>query len=286
MPEPVRGPSIDSLFRIDQARGDSVAALGAIDGMLASLAPNVSFLRAGVPTVYGRDAVRTLLAAGPALPGSRTWQPLGGGISFDLRSAYTYGVAARVAPPKAEIQLERYIAYWERGAGRGEPWRIIAYAEVGSPPATGLTVERVDPPDLGKVLSKPAVAAVDKVRATDSLFSDLADRMGVPFAFSDNADDYGAVFGSPALVVGPRAIREYFDSQRSASSLSWRPIYSSVAGSLDLAFTIGDYTTTSRGTSGAAIQRFGKYLTVWKREKDGTWKFMIDGGNATPAKPE
>jgi ketosteroid isomerase-like protein len=285
-PEPVRGPAIDSLFQIDQARGDSVAALGAVDGMLASLAPNVSFLRAGVPAVYGRDAVRTLLGAGPALPVSRTWQPLGGGISYDLHSAYTYGVAARLAPPKPEIRLERYVAYWERAQGRGQPWRIVAYAEIGSPAETGLTIARIDPPELGRVLSKPAAAAVDKVRATDSLFSDLADRTGIAFAFSNNADDYGAIFGSPGLAVGPKAIREFLESQGSASSLSWRPIYSSVAGSLDLAFTIGDYTTTSRGTSGAAIQRFGKYLTVWKREKDGTWKFVIDGGNATPAKPE
>jgi ketosteroid isomerase-like protein len=283
-PEPARGPALDSLFQIDRARGDSIAALGAVDGMLALLAPNVVFLRAGVPAVYGRAAVGTLLAEAIAAPAALNWQPLGGDVAYDLHSAYTYGVTARVAAPRTEIRLERYIAYWERG--RGQPWRITAYAEVGSPAANGLALPRTDPPEPGQRPSKPMLAATAKVQATDSLFSDLADRMGTAFAFSNNADDYGVVFGSPALVVGPKAIQKFFEAQGTASSLSWRPVYTSVAASLDLGFTVGDYTATSRGASGAAIQRFGKYLTVWKRERDGTWKFLVDGGNATPAKPE
>jgi hypothetical protein len=234
--------------------------------------------------VYGRPASHALFAATTPDPGTVAWEPLGGGVSFDLRSAYTYGVTARAGSPRAAVQLARYIAYWERG--RGQPWRIVAYAEVGSPAATDQSVRRIDPPDAARVLSKPMAEAVANVRAADSLFSDLGDRVGTASAFSSNVDEYGAVFGSPALVVGPRAVEEYLKAQGRSSSLSWRPVYASVAESLDLAFTIGDYTTTSRGASGAAIQRFGKYLTVWKRQRDGSWKFMIDGGNATPAKPE
>src|SRR5438132_14344689 len=81
-PEPARGPARDSLFQLDQTRGDSVAARGAVDGMIALLAPSAVFLRAGVPAIYGRDAVRALLAASAASAapaGSQTWEPLGGG---------------------------------------------------------------------------------------------------------------------------------------------------------------------------------------------------------------
>jgi ketosteroid isomerase-like protein len=251
---------------------------------LALLAPNVAFLRAGVPFVYGRDSVRALFRATKAAPGAPHWEPVAGAVSYDLRSAYTYGVTARVTAPRSEIRFERYIAYWERA--RGGQWRITAYAEVDGPTAVGAAVERIDPPDAGRQLSRPVADAVANVRATDSVFSDLADRAGIAAAFAQNVDNYGAVFGNPALIVGPPAVLKYFAAQGTESSLSWRPIYASVAGSLDLAFTIGDYTATSRGTSGAAIQRFGKYLTIWKREPDGSWKFMIDGGNGTPAKPE
>jgi ketosteroid isomerase-like protein len=284
-PEPARGPARDSLFQLDQTRADSVAARGPVDGMLSLLAPDVVYLRAGVPTVYGLDGARALFAAAAGHGASTiSWQPLGGGISDDLRSAYTFGVTARVAASRAELRPERYVAYWERA--RGQPWRIVAYAEVGGPPEIEVTPSRQQTAVPVRTLSKPMTAAAEKIRATDSLFSDLADRMGTAYAFSNTVDAYDAVFGTPQLVVGPKAVEDYYAAQGTGTSLTWHPVYASVAGSLDLGFTIGDYTLTARGASGAAVQRFGKYLTVWKRQRDGTWKFVIDGGNGTPAKAQ
>src|SRR5581483_9358043 len=105
------------------------AARGAIDGMLSFLAPDVIYLRPGAPAVYGADAARALLVTAASLVPSASsvspaWQPLGGGVSNDLRSGYTYGVAARAAQNAAPIRLERYIAYWQRE--RSRPWRIVA----------------------------------------------------------------------------------------------------------------------------------------------------------------
>src|SRR5690349_2515835 len=113
-PEPARGPARDSLVLFDQTRGDSVAQRGPVDGMLAVLANDVVYLRAGAPVVYGRDGVRILLASAEHASAEMAWQPLGSGVSYDLRSAYTYGVAARGAGAKSGIRLERYIAFWRR----------------------------------------------------------------------------------------------------------------------------------------------------------------------------
>src|SRR6185312_14080862 len=133
-PEPARGPARDTLFQLDASRGDTVAARGAVDGMLALLSADVVFLRAGVPAVYGRAGARALLDAdAAALPPGTSWQPLGGGVSDDLHSAYTFGITARPALAPSPVRLERYIAYWQRG--RAGPWRITAYAEVGGPAA-------------------------------------------------------------------------------------------------------------------------------------------------------
>jgi ketosteroid isomerase-like protein len=282
-PEPARGPARDSLFLLDQTRGDSVAARGTIDGPLALLSPAVVFLRAGVPVVFGRDAARTLLAASPAT-GTYAWQPLGGGVSYDLRHAYTFGVAAR-APGSTAIRLERYVAYWTRE--RGQPWRIAAYAEVNGSPAVEiiLSAEQLSPPTAVPLL-RPMADYVQSVRAADSLFSDLADRMGTGFAFANTATGDGVLFGPSQLVVGPKAIDDYFKAQPPGTSLSWRPVYAIVAASGDLAFTVGESIRTGRSASGAAEQRFGKYLTVWQRQRDGTWKFVVNGGNPTPAKAE
>lgn len=290
-PEPARGPARDSLFHLDQTRGDSVATRGHVDGLLALLSPDVVYLRAGVPATFGRDAARTLFAATAGANETVTWQPLGGGVSYDLKSAYTFGIAAHAARSNPVIHIDHYVAYWTRE--RGEPWRIAAYAEVtgggggnggGSLPSVEVKIppSQFTPP-LNRVTKRTA-DIIATVRAADSLFSDLADRMGVPYAYSNTVAPGGAVFGGTRLVVGAAAIEDYYGAQGSGTSLTWRPVYASVAGSYDLGFTVGVDISTGRGQSGAAVQRFGKYLAVWQRQRDGTWKFLIQGGNPTPAR--
>ena len=280
-PEPARGPARDSLFRLDQTRGDSVAARGGVDGALALLHDDVVYLRAGVPAIYGRDEVRLLFASTPGTR-SQTWQPLGGGVSYDLRDGYTYGIAAHVAG-SAVVRLDRYVAYWTRK--HGGPWRIIAYAEINGPLGAEMnfSASQLTPPTDS--LPRAIVDAVAEVRAADSLFSDLADRLGTGFAFANTVAPEGVLLGPTQLVIGPRSVAEFFRAQPPGTS-TWRPVYASVAGSRDLGFTIGEAIRTLRGPSGAAFQRFGKYLTIWQKQSDGTWKFVVNGGNVTPGKNE
>lgn len=278
-PEPARGPARDTLFRIDQARGDSAAAIGA-----GSFAPNVAYLRGGAPAVYGREAAAGLLQSTGASDGRTVWEPLGGGVSADLLAGYTFGVAARLAPEGSRpIRFGRYLAYWERT--RGQPWRVVAYVEIGGVPVPANVVvtdgARVAPSEEG--LGKAMAEARAQLRAADSSFSDLSYRMGMGFAFANTAASDGVTFGSPELRFGPKAIREALDLEADQTSLTWRPVYVHVAGSRDIGYTIGEYVSTGRGPSGAAVQRFGKYLTVWRREKNGAWRFVADGGNASPA---
>jgi ketosteroid isomerase-like protein len=271
------------VFRLDETRGDSLLARGPVEGMLALLSPDVIYLRAGVPAVYGRDAARALFAAGSmGSPSNLAWQPLGGGVSDDLHSGYTFGVVARVSGVAAPIHFERYIAYWHRL--RSEPWRITAYAEVNSPPAAEVSLSADQTTTPIRQLSKRLEEARAAVRAADSSFADVAYRMGTGYAFSTTVAPTGVLFGDPQLVVGPDAVRALYAAQQSTSSLAWHPVYAAVAESEDLGFTIGEYISTGLGPSGAAVQRMGKYLTVWKRQRDGSWKFVVDGGNPTPSR--
>ena len=287
LPEPARGPALDTLYELDRGRASRrPGTTQSSDSTLSLLAADVVYLRAGAPAVYGLDGVRVLLAATLPAANGAAWLPLGGGVSNDLLAAYTYGVTARHSdaankPESAEaaVRFERYIAYWVRS--RNQPWRIAAYAEIGGPSAGDATVDttQTNPPPLK--LPAPRAVTAAAVRAADSLFSDVAYRLGLAVAFSGAVAPTGAVFGSPQLVVGPDAVKAYYGAQSGGTSLAWHPVYASAAGSGDLGFTIGDYLLTARGPSGAAVQRVGKYLTVWKRQKDGAWKFTIDGGNPT-----
>ena len=287
VPEPARGPALDTLYELDRSRAHRRgSATPGPDSTISLLASDVVYLRAGAPAVYGLDGARELLASNPPSTGGAAWLPVGGGVSDDLLAAYTYGITARrsdatnrLDPPDTAIRFERYIAYWVRS--RSQPWRIAAYAEVGGPSAGEANLDTTQTTPPVRRLPAPRAAVASAVRAADSLFSDVAYRLGLAVAFSGAVAPTGAVFGSPQLVVGPDAVRAYYSAQSGGTSLAWHPVYASGAGSGDLGFTIGDYLLTARGPSGAAVQRVGKYLTVWKRQKDGTWKFVIDGGNPT-----
>ncbi len=64
--------------------------------------------------------------------------------------------------------------------------------------------------------------------------------------------------------------------------LSWEPIYAKISGSGDLGYTYGTYTSTVRATG--EISK-GTYVTVWEKQADGTWKFVLDTGTeGLPAK--
>jgi ketosteroid isomerase-like protein len=61
--------------------------------------------------------------------------------------------------------------------------------------------------------------------------------------------------------------------------LTWQPKYANVSKSGDIGYTWGIYKTTVQISQSEKIERTGKYLTVWKKQKDGTWKVAADIGN-------
>jgi hypothetical protein len=215
-PEPARGPARDSLISFDQSRTDTVARRGFVAGLSVFLGPDVAYLRAGAPPVYGIDITRGFLASS-AVAGNPAWVPLGGGISDDLRSGYTWGMVAQPTP-QASVEVERYIAYWQRTAS--QPWRIVAYAEIGAPVPGEINVStrQMSPPRQSLPRALDELRA--RVRGADSSFSDLSYRMGAGFAFASTIADDGAMFGSPALLIGPKAVKEYFDTRGEPASLT------------------------------------------------------------------
>lgn len=80
--------------------------------------------------------------------------------------------------------------------------------------------------------------------------------------------------GSPA-VTGPAAIRDMWSAMSSAPgfSIEWTPGKADVSG--DIGYTTGTY----KGTTGGATEA-GKYVTVWKKQSDGSWKAVEDIFNA------
>jgi ketosteroid isomerase-like protein len=64
--------------------------------------------------------------------------------------------------------------------------------------------------------------------------------------------------------------------------LQWEPKKAEVSASGDLGYTWGTYTVTAEDEKGQKKTRYGKYLDVWKKQSDGSWKVLIDIGNQSP----
>ena len=70
------------------------------------------------------------------------------------------------------------------------------------------------------------------------------------------------------------------------TSLSWTPVKADMAASGDLGYTYGNYVFKHKDKSGKMITDYGKYTSIWKRQKDGSWKVVVDMGNSSPAPKE
>lgn len=59
-------------------------------------------------------------------------------------------------------------------------------------------------------------------------------------------------------------------------NLKWHPDQVAVARSGELGYTTGAYTWTFKDASGNPTLDKGKYLSVWKKQPDGSWKVLLD----------
>jgi ketosteroid isomerase-like protein len=61
----------------------------------------------------------------------------------------------------------------------------------------------------------------------------------------------------------------------SAFILTWKPLFEKLSQSGDLGYTYGVYTRTTKQSE--VVSR-GIYATIWAKQKDGSWKFVLDTG--------
>ena len=89
-----------------------------------------------------------------------------------------------------------------------------------------------------------------------------------------------AVLFSDKPVVGTDAIRAFYLPAFADQTfiLSWQPTRAEMFRSGDTGYTTGRYELHAKDGKGNQVVRHGSYLTVWKKQSDGSWKVIADGG--------
>lgn len=129
-----------------------------------------------------------------------------------------------------------------------------------------------------------ALAARDSSKdlmATDREFDSSTAANGVEGWVSHFAADGIMMPDGGPLVVGQDAIREAMSKAFTPGfSIRWEPIDSGVSG--DLGYTYGVSKMVRLGADGQPTASWGKYVTIWRKQADRTWKVAIDMGNSSP----
>ncbi len=118
---------------------------------------------------------------------------------------------------------------------------------------------------------------IEAIRQADLAWSAAQASDGLDGAMSFYLDD--AIFLPPnrPMAIGKEAIREasaFIDSP--GFSASWKPTKIEVARSGDIGYAIGTFEGTSVDSAGDAVSVKGKYVEIWKKQADGSWKVAAD----------
>jgi ketosteroid isomerase-like protein len=96
-------------------------------------------------------------------------------------------------------------------------------------------------------------------------------------------DEQGSMLANNfPIAEGKEAIRKSIASAFEIPDykLTWHLNKVGVARSGDLGYTSGSYDNSFKDASGTTIFDRGKYLTVWKKQADGSWKVLFDMYNS------
>lgn len=131
----------------------------------------------------------------------------------------------------------------------------------------------------------PLLAAPDKTRlkaevaAMEDAFCAMAKEQGINAAFAHfAAPDVAFIDTDPRKFRGPAAVQERMGPDQPGVSITWSAYFTDVSDDGTLGYNYGRYDYRRPGKDGQEIVRGGWFLTIWKRQADGSWKYVMDNG--------
>lgn len=158
---------------------------------------------------------------------------------------------------------------------RSPRWKGLAIA-VG---AAGVLVSTACAPASTPVDTAALAAQLTQL---DDAWSAAAATRNADSVASFYATDGVAYPPNMPVAVGQAAARDVWAGgfADSTYAISWTTTTARVAASGDMGFTAGSYQESYRGADGNPVTKTGKYLCVWARQADGSWKATNDMWNA------
>lgn len=270
-----RAAELQSVVRTERAFARAASERGTRAAFLAFIADDGLLFRPG--PVNGRE----FLSAQPERDGLLAWEP----TFADVSRAGDLGLTTGPWEFRAKKDDERAAAHGQFmtvwGKQRDGAWKFLLDVGVSHPAPAAAS------PSLSYASDFRQNTARDKLDLDPSEFERALLKLEREFSRAAASDAAAAfeVYADPEA----RLLREgHFpaatrDSRRKLlppreQALTWEPAAARAARSGDLGYTYGTYELKS---SGAVTER-GHYARVWKRNREGRWRFVIDVLNPLP----
>jgi len=124
-----------------------------------------------------------------------------------------------------------------------------------------------------------AADPADVLKEADRAFAALAAKEGPGLAFQAFSAPAATLLNAAQPHVTPEAFPHRFGPD---TRISWDPDEAAISAGGDFGYTMGHATITDRDKDGKPTGSNVRYVTIWRKQPDGSWKFILDGGVPQP----
>ncbi len=128
-----------------------------------------------------------------------------------------------------------------------------------------------------------AQTPLEEMVKTEQAFSKMAEEKNTRDAFLAFIADDGLLF-RPGAVNGKKWLLDHPGQPPPPGKkplLAWQPNFAGMSASGDMGFTTGPWESKP-DIKDPKPSGYGHFVTVWKKQPDGTWKFVVDLGITHP----
>lgn len=120
--------------------------------------------------------------------------------------------------------------------------------------------------------------AAKEIWSADTAMSNLATREGFFKALLKYADDSLIIPREGSLpMIGKNEVAVAWAERPVVTERIWKPIRAEASQSGEIGYSFGYSMYKTKDTT-----TYSNYCTIWKKQKDGSWKFVYDAGNSIP----
>ena len=147
----------------------------------------------------------------------------------------------------------------------------------------GCSMGSGDQPKPQTVAQAPDTRPADEaaIRAASAAWSQASTARDLDKSVAVYTEDAVQMLPKTPAVKGRDAIRKNWTQMLAlpGPGLSFQTTSVEVARSGDIAYETGTYDFVTTGKNGKANDEKGKYVVVWKKQSDGSWKAAVDIDN-------